>query len=171
MRGRSNPIGIAPYVLPNTTTVNAPPCIPDPVNGGNFELAPITPSWCTPLTTAGAKVVTLYTTYMLPTPSSTITANLKSTDPSIEQYYDWRMFCIAELHKLERPNIPPVAASEHGLLRLVHGGRLYRDHFDRNQYGHAVDHRRGDNHAAALGQIAIRDNLPRRLDEGGAGNA
>lgn len=90
--GTLNPIGIAPYVLPNTTTVNAPPCIPDPVNGGNFELAPITPSWCTPLTTAGAKVVTLYTTYMLPTPSSTITANLKSTDPSIEQYYDWRVY-------------------------------------------------------------------------------
>jgi Flp pilus assembly protein TadG len=79
----SNPIGVSPYVTP-AGTVNAPPCIPDPVNGGNFELAPINPSWCAPLTSAGATVVTLYTTYMLDNPTPTA--------PTDSQYYDWRVY-------------------------------------------------------------------------------
>lgn len=79
----SNALGVSPYVKP-TGTASAPPCIPDPVNGGNFEIAPINPSWCTPLTTAGAKVVTLYTTYMLDNPTPTA--------PTDSQYYDWRVY-------------------------------------------------------------------------------
>jgi len=79
----SSPIGASPYVLP-TGTANPPPCIPDPVNGGNFEIAPIDPSVCTPLTTAGIKVVTLYTTYMLDNPTP--------TNPTDSQYYDWRVY-------------------------------------------------------------------------------
>jgi Flp pilus assembly protein TadG len=79
----SSPIGATPYVLP-TGTASAPPCIPDPVNGGNFELGPINPSVCTPLTQAGVKVVTLYTTYMLDNPTPTA--------PTDSQYYDWRVY-------------------------------------------------------------------------------
>ncbi len=79
----SNPIGQSPYVTP-TGAANPPPCIPDPVNGGNFELAPINPSWCQPLSNAGAKVVTLYTTYIMDNP--------KPTNPTDSQYYDWRVY-------------------------------------------------------------------------------
>ncbi len=80
---KSNGLGVAPYVTP-TGAASAPPCIPDPVNGGNFELAPINPSWCAPLTAAGAKVVTLYTTYILDNPNPTA--------PTDSQYYDWRVW-------------------------------------------------------------------------------
>ena len=80
----SSPLGTAPYITP-TGTPNPPPCIPDPVNGGNFELAPITPSWCQAVTQAtGAKVVTLYTTYIMDNPTPTA--------PTDSQYYDWRVY-------------------------------------------------------------------------------
>ncbi|QGM45940.1 TadE/TadG family type IV pilus assembly protein [Methylocystis heyeri] len=80
---KSNPLGASPYITP-TGTPNAPPCIPDPVNGGNFELAPVSPSWCQPLSNAGAKVVTLYTTFVLDNPSP--------TNPTDSQYFDWRVY-------------------------------------------------------------------------------
>ncbi len=79
----SNPLGTTPYVTP-TGTPNPPPCIPDPVNGGNFELAPINPSWCQAVTNAGAKVVTLYTTYVMDNPNPTA--------PTDSQYNDWRVY-------------------------------------------------------------------------------
>lgn len=81
----SKPLGTMPFIPP-TGSALAPPCIPDPINGGNFELAPIDPAWCSALKKTGANISTVYTTYILD--------NANPASPSDPQYSDRRVYYI-----------------------------------------------------------------------------
>ena len=83
----SPPPNSGPY-FPPTGPVSALPCVPDPwtpQHGGNggMELMPIDPAWCDQLKTRGAKVMTLYTQYVL--------SEKATTDPWLFTTADWRL--------------------------------------------------------------------------------
>ena len=85
--GQSPPPDAGPWYAPNGPPA-ATPCVPDPwttrhVGNGQMELQPIDPSWCTPIKTKGATLMTLYTEYALVPAAST-----KTTDWTTN---DWRL--------------------------------------------------------------------------------
>jgi Flp pilus assembly protein TadG len=99
----ATPIGTSPYNAPTgqyfSGAPSAPPCIPDPQYGGNFEIGPIQPAWCTPVTSTGATMITLYTTYVMEGVNSSgtgfqLTAS-NAANPPDSQYYDRRAYYIA----------------------------------------------------------------------------
>ena len=85
--GQKPPPDAGPWYAP-TGTPAPTPCVPDPwttkhIGNGQMELQPIDPSWCTPLKTKGATLMTLYTEYALIPAAST-----KTTDWATN---DWRL--------------------------------------------------------------------------------
>ena len=85
--GQTPPPDTGPWYAP-TGTPAATPCVPDPwtskhVGNGQMELQPIDSSWCTPIKTKGATLMTLYTEYALIPAAST-----KSTEWATN---DWRL--------------------------------------------------------------------------------
>jgi Flp pilus assembly protein TadG len=86
------PPDAGPWYAP-TGAPAALPCVPDPwtsTHGGNgqMELNAIEPDWCRPIKSAGARLLTLYTEYVLLPDASTSSSNWATNDwrlPLIKQ--------------------------------------------------------------------------------------